>query len=166
MRLFTALLCAFLLAGCGYKPVSAYAKKALGSSVYVTVETSRSDPENTVIIKDALLEMLVTRFNTRLAPSKQNADSSLAVAIESIEFLPLEYDKNGYVVLYRVTVALNGKLTSGESTKELRSTGSYDFPIEPNTTISESKRFDAIKNGAAKSIERLISQISIFGALK
>jgi len=42
--------------------------------------------------------------------------------------------------------------------------GFYDFPIEPEAIISDSLRFQAIKNGSAKALDAFISYITQKGA--
>jgi len=163
-KLLSFVLLLLLFAGCGYKPASYYSKKAIGDRVFVKVSMLRSDPENTVIIKDAVNEAVITKFKSRVV-NEDDANSKLFVRVDSVGFAPVQYDKNGYVVLYRATVTLSTTVATQKETKTFLTSGSYDFPIEPNTTISDSKRFDAIKNSAAKAIDTLTSQISILGAL-
>lgn len=163
-KLLGFVLLALLFAGCGYKPASYYSKKAIGDKVFVKVSMLRSDPENTVFGKDAINEAVMIKFKSKLV-SEEEATTKLFIKLDSVGFAPIQYDKNGYVVLYRATVTINTNVVSQKHTKTIVTTGSYDFPIEPNTTVSDSKRFEAIKNGGAKAIDALTSQISILGAL-
>ncbi len=163
-KLLGFVLLALLFAGCGYKPASYYSKKAIGDKLFVKVSMLRSDPENTVIIKDAVNEAVIVKFKSKLV-SEEEADAKLFVRVDSVNFVPAQYDQNGYVVLYKAMVTLNTIVVSKKETKTIATTGSYDFPIEPNTTVSDSKRFEAIKNGGSKAIDALTSQISILGAL-
>lgn len=159
-----AIFTALLVVGCGYKPSSYYVKKSVGDAVFVTVNTLRSDPENSVVIRDAIKEALMVKFGSRLV-KKEDAETSIDIKIESAKFTPIQYDTNGYVVLYRAFIVLDSTVLTKEGLKRISSNGSYDFPIEPNTTLSDAKRFEAIKNGGAKAIDMLVSQISIIGAL-
>lgn len=153
-----------LFAGCGYKSSSYYAKKALGETLFVKVSMLRSDPENTVIIKDAINEAVITKFKIHMIDDEDRAETKLFINVDNVEFTPIQYDKNGYVVLYRASVVLRTDMLSTKGRRTFITTGSYDFPIEPSTTISDAKRFEAIKNGGAKAIDMLTSQISILGA--
>jgi hypothetical protein len=163
-KLLMLLTLAALFAGCGYKPSVYYSKKAIGEKVYAKVSMLRSDPENTVLIKDAVNEAIVTKFQSKLS-SEAEADTKLLVNVASVGFSAVQYDVNGYVVLYRATVTLNTTVVGKKETKSFSTSGSYDFPIEPNTTVSDSKRFEAIKNSGIKAIDMLISQISILGLI-
>ena len=73
-QLFLGLLIAVFISGCGYKPSSYYAKRALGEKIYAEAKISRQDPRNSVLIKDAVNEAVVNRFSAKLV-SKEEADS-------------------------------------------------------------------------------------------
>ncbi|WP_200763464.1 LPS assembly lipoprotein LptE [Nitrosophilus alvini] len=163
--LITNLLFLNIFTGCGYKPASVHAKKVLGDKIYTDVEIYLRDPENSVLIKDAVNEAIVSRFKGKLT-EKEKADTILSVKLRGVSFSPLQYDKNGYVVYYRARVSLNIKYTNKEETKSFTVTGTYDFPIEPNAVISDSKRFEAIRESSKKALDQFISKITITGYLK
>ena len=164
--LLLGLLVALLFSACGYKPSSYYAKKMVGDSVYAFVEVLGSDPENAVYIKDAVNEAIITKFHSKLT-SAADAQTKMHIRISSIALSPVQYDKNGYVTLYRMTVALSTNISKkdGQTLSNIVSNGSYDFAVEANATLSDEKRFNAIKQSAAKAIDMLISQISVKGSL-
>jgi hypothetical protein len=155
----------FLLIGCGYKPSSVYTKKVLGSNIHVSAKISRTDPKNSVLIKDAVNEAVIGRFNAKLVDKKE-ADTDLIVSIGSVSFTALSYDNDGYVISYKAKVVLNAtyKTSSGKS-KSFSTTGEFDFPIEANSVISDSKRFEAIKFASSDAINEIISKISIIGIM-
>jgi len=164
---------AFLLVGiivfftaCGYKPSSVYAKRSIGDSVYAFVEIYSSDPENSVAIKDAVNEAIITKFRSKLAPIDK-AQTKMYVKIRSIDLAPIQYDPNGYIVLYRMTVTLNADITkaNGDVLRGINGSGSYDFSVAPGSSLSEEARFTAIQNSASKAIDMLISQISVRGVV-
>lgn len=164
IRLFLGFLAlAFLLGGCSYKPSSYYAKKALGEKIYAEVTISRQDPRNTVIIKDAVNEVIVSRFGAKLV-SKELADTTLHLVMNSIAFSPTVYDKNGYVVAYKTTVTLGVTYTRADKKVEkLSVSGEYDFSIQANSVISDSRRFEAIRYAASDAIDEFVSKIAIKG---
>ncbi|MDX1808856.1 MAG: LPS assembly lipoprotein LptE [Sulfurospirillaceae bacterium] len=156
----------FLFLGCGYKPSSYYTKKVLGDNIHVNVTISRKDPKNSVLVKDAINEAVVGRFGGRLS-SKEKADSNLLIGIESVTFTPTVYDKNGYVIAYKTSVVLNTTYeTKTHGKKSFSATGEYDFPIEANSVISDTKRFDAIKFASLDAVNEIISKISIIGSMQ
>jgi hypothetical protein len=163
MRFGIVLVLALFISGCGYAPASYYAKNVMGESVSTEVVISMEDPQNTVIIKDAVDMAVITKFRTALV-SKSVSKTHLKVAIESVNFTPLRYDTNGYVTAYRTTVAMHFDCSAGDKTKQYSSHGMYDFVIEPNAIISDQSRFEAIRQGAQKGIDSFIAQVAAEGA--
>ncbi len=166
-KIFIFALLVSFIAGCGYKPTSVYAKKTIGDSVFAFVEVFPSDPENSVAIKDAVNEAIVTKFHSKLAPI-ETAQTKMYVKISSVTLSPIQYDTNGYVVLYRMNVALSASITdsaSGKVTNGLSGAGSYDFSVAPGSSLPEEKRFTAIQNSASKAIDMLVSQIAVRGVV-
>jgi len=165
-RLFGFLLIAIFISACGYKPSAHYAKEILGEHIHVEVEISRKDPKNSVLIKDAVNESVITRLGGKLS-SKEKADAELYVKIGSTSFVPILYDQDGYVVSYKATVLLNIKYVTKEGKTESFSTsGEYDFPIEANSIISDTNRFLAIKFASLDALNEFVSKISMNGMKK
>jgi len=162
MRYLILLFTLFLFIGCGYKPASLYSKKVLGDRIYTDVKVYLRDPENAVLIKDAINEAVVSRFKGRLS-TKKDATSQIIISLSSVSFRPLQYDKNGYVVYYRAITTLNIIYKNKNMTKSINVSGNYDFPIEPNSVISDTKRFEAIRESSKKALDKFISRISIIG---
>ena len=105
-HLWPSILLLFILTACGYKPSAHFAKKVLGERVYTKVDVSLANPENAVLTKDGLNRALQTRLKT-IVTRKSDADSMIAVRYENIRFIPLQYDKNGYVAYYQVAMGLH-----------------------------------------------------------
>ncbi len=153
----------FVTIGCGYKPTLLYTQEVLGDRIYAEVETSLEDPENSVLIKDALREAVLNRFRSKLV-SKDLATSTIYMKLNKVTFMPIQYDRNGYVVAYKTYVELKTRFrdrSGGEKT--ILSTGDYDFTIESNSVISDTKRFEAIRLASSKAIDHFISKLSIQG---
>ena len=161
-HIFLGILLAFVLIGCGYKPTSYYAKSALGTRIYADVIISRQDPQNSVLIKDSINEAIVSRFGSRLV-SKEEADVILKVKLTSVAFSPVVYDKYGYVIAYKTIVALEITSTKQGQNEVFQTSGEYDFSIEFNSVISDSKRFEAIRNAADDALDEFVSKVSIQG---
>lgn len=152
-----------VLAGCGYQPSSHLAKNVVGDSVSTEVIVRMEDPQNTVIIKDAVDSAVITKFRTGLA-SKSEAVTHLKIAINSVTFSPLRYDTNGYVITYRATVVMLINRTRNKQSMNYSVRGMYDFDIEPNAIISDQARFEAIRQGAQKGLDTFIAQVAAQGA--
>ena len=156
-------LLAFVSAGCGYRPATTYARKVFTDRIYTDVEVYLRDPENAVLVKDALNEAIVSRFGARIA-DKKKATTILHVKFGNVAFTPIQYDVNGYAIYYRAKVTLTIRYATPDSTGTETVTGFYDFPIEPKAIISDALRFQAIKNGSAKALDAFISRIMLRGA--
>lgn len=165
MKFVYLLIASFLIFGCGYRPSSYYTKRVLGENIHVDAKISRKDPRNSVLIKDAVNEAIVGRFDAKLS-SKKDADTNLVVSIGSVSFSPTVYDKDGYVIAYKTKVTLKSSFkTADGKTQKFSTVGEYDFPIEANSVISDTKRFDAIKNASGDAINEIISKVSIMGIM-
>jgi len=159
LSLFTFCLLPFAFTGCGYKPATAYTQKVLSDQIYTEVEVYLRDPENAVLVKDALNAAVVSRFGAQVA-TKKNATTILHVKFNSVSFQPIQYDVNGYAIYYRAKVSLKIAYRSPTAKGTEIVSGFYDFPIEPRAIISDSLRFQAIKEGSAKALDAFVSRMA------
>ena len=151
-----------LFLGCGYHPSSKEAKKVLGDTVSTTVYISITDPENTVVLKDALDEAVIRRFQTNLR-HKNRAKTHLRIELTSVGFSALQYDSNGYVISYRTTINLKVIRQTKNFSKSYKAVGNYDFTIDPNAIITDQQRFEAIANSATKALDSFVAQVAAEG---
>ncbi len=151
-----------LFPGCGYKPSSHYAKNVMGETISTEVVIAMEDPENTVIIKDAIDSAIIMRFKASLR-DRGSAQSHLKIRFDGVSFSPLQYDMNGYVIAYRTTVRLSITRTNGTTSKRYTVSGTYDFSIQAQAIISDQARFEAIRFGSAKAIDSFIARIAAEG---
>ncbi len=162
LLLFIVHYALFTLTGCGYKPSSHTAKVVMKETVSTEVVISMEDPESAVLIKDVLNEAIIRRFQASLR-DKAHAQSHLKISLDSVMFLPLKYDENGYITAYRAKITLHIFRTTGDTNKEYRAYGTYDFALEPNAIISDLARLEAIKFGSAKALDSFVAQVSAEG---
>ncbi|GEM_PF-143548 len=152
----------FILTACGYRPTSHVVKPVLEESVSTQIVISMRDPDNTVLLKDALNEAVVNRFRTKLTDEK-HAATHLTIALRDTKFDPLRYDRNGYIIAYRAIVWLDIDRTTGGKTKRYHVKGTYQFTIEPNAIITDIIRYDAIRYGAQKALDSFVAQVAAEG---
>jgi hypothetical protein len=152
-----------MLSGCGYQPSSKEAKKVMGDTVSTKVIISMTDPENTVLLKDALDEAVIRRFQTNLRHSRE-AKTHLEISLRNVSFGALQYDSNGYVISYRTTINLGIKRITKDFTKNYNAVGNYDFTINPNAIITDQQRFEAIANSATKALDSFVAQVASEGS--
>ena len=162
-KLVVCTILMMAMVGCGYKPSSKYSRAVTGEKISTSVVISAQDPENTVIIKDAVDAAILELFHASLV-SRKESTTHLDISIGNPRYSPIQYDTNGYVVAYRATITLGIKRTTlGSETKSYSSSGTYDFAITPNAVITDQERFDAIKFSSVKAIASFIAQISAEG---
>ncbi|WP_457747324.1 LPS assembly lipoprotein LptE [Sulfurimonas sp.] len=164
--LFTALFASMMLlslSSCGYKPSSKYARNVVGERVSTSVIISAQDPENTVIIKDAVDSAIIEIFHTSLT-KKKNSDTHLTFSITEPTYTPIQYNQDGFVIAYRATITLKVKRETKDTIKQYAAKGTYDFSVVPNAVITDQERFDAIRFSAQKAISSFIAQVSAEGS--
>ena len=161
--LFIALL--LLTSGCGYKPSAKYSREVTGEKISTSVVISAQDPENTVVIKDAVDSAVIQIFHASLV-DRAHADTHLQFRISAPRYTPIEYDDNGFVIAYRTTITLKIVRQTANKTKSYSAKGTYDFAVTPNAVITDKERFDAIKYSAQKAIASFVAQVSAEGSQK
>lgn len=162
-KLLASFLVLLFVVGCGYTPASKEARKIVGTRLFVEVLVSLEDPENAVLIKDATRKAVITRFHASLVPKAQ-ALTFLLVDLSSISFTALQYDSNGYVIVYRANIVLKVTRTKTGEEKSYVAKGNHDFTIEPNAIITDAQRFDSIRSGSLKALDSFVAQVGAEGS--
>ncbi len=172
MKYFWSFFIIVMITACGYKPMAHYTRDVLGKNIHVEVSIDRKDPKNSVLIKDAVNESVITKLGARLS-SKAKADTELFVKIGSTSFSAILYNQKGYVTAYKATVSLSIKyITKDGRSESFSTTGEYDFPIAENddgttnSVISDSNRFNAIKFASLDALNEFVSKIATKGMMK
>lgn len=160
-----------LVVGCGYQPVSKITSQIMSKSVYVDVLMSKTDPQNTVAIKDAIKSGIVARLGSNLA-DKSSAQTYIVASIKRLTFTALTYDRYGYITSYRANLTLNfkTKLKNGEIFSK-DCVGDHDFSVsrlvknkhDTISVISDKERYDAIENASTQAFDEFISALAIKG---
>jgi len=164
--LLYTLVSVFLLfesVGCGYKPSAQYSRKVIGEKVSTTVVISAEDPENTVIIKDAIDAAIVEVFHASLT-DRQHATTHLQLSITEPKYTPIQYNQDGFVIAYRATTRIDIIRTTKDRQKRYATEGTYDFSVVPNAVLTDQERFEAIKYSSAKAISAFIAKIAAEGS--
>ena len=157
------LLFIITLSACGYKPSAKFSRMALGDKISTSVVISAVDPENTVIIKDAVDNAIITVFQASLV-SKSKSDTHLVLNMGNPSYHPIVYDQNGFITGYRMVVALNIQSKHKGKSKSYSVRGTYDFTVAPNAIVTDQQRFEAIGFSTQKAIKAFVAQVSADGA--
>ncbi|MCX2682406.1 LPS assembly lipoprotein LptE [Campylobacter sp. MIT 21-1685] len=163
MRAFFLIFFSCFFVSCGYVPTSKIANTIFNEKIYVNVELSLQDPRNSIFVADTLKEIVISKLGRKLA-LKHEADDIINVRMNNLEFLPLAYDKNGYVVAYKARLNLEFNVVFKDGSNEnFTTSGSYKFDITPNSVISDTARYNAIRRASSEAFDEFISVIAIKG---
>ena len=163
MKLLISLLIVIGFASCGYKPSSKLSRVVVGEKISTGIVISAHDPENTVIIKDAVDEAVIRVFHASLV-DKSLSQTHLVFNIKNISYTPIVYDNDGFVVGYRMITSMGIKKYKNGNEKNYNALGTYDFEVKPNAIITDQERFDAIRFSSTKAIYSFLAQVSAEGA--
>lgn len=159
-KIILILTFTILFSSCGYYPVSYYSKQSLGTNIYVKVNISLSDPENSVIAKDALLQAIATRLSSNLS-DKDNADTIITMSMDDIDMYSIADDEDGFPRFYRMQVRINFSYTDKNgNARSYNNIGIYDFSVEGQSTVTDEKRFAAINQASLQAIDKFIAQVA------
>ena len=164
MKLSQLLLSCFLvlfITACGYKPSSYYAKEELKGKIFVNLLIDLEDPRNAALIKDAMNEIIVHRLDSKIVYDRALADTIMDVQLKSVSMTVLQDDENGYNKLYKATANIYVKYKNKKGSNSFNVSGDYDFSIDDDSSITDTKRFEAIKNASSEALEEVISKIAI-----
>lgn len=151
------------MSSCGYKPSAKYAREVLGNSISTSIVVSQTDPENSVIIKDAVDQAVIEVFHSALV-DKKHSTTHLTLSMSNPSYSALQYDNNGFIISYRAKISLSIIRKSKNTTKNYVASGTYDFSVVPNSVLTEQERFDAIKFSSFKAISAFVAQVSAEGS--
>lgn len=157
------LVISVLLTACGYRPSAYYAKKEMDGNVFVRLDVRLEDPKNSVLVKDAMNKILIQRLDSRMVSDEKLADVKMDLSISSVGLAVLQYDNSGYNKLYKavVSIKVDYTRTDNEVKKSFIVEGEHDFSVDDGTTITESKRYDAIVNASNKAVDEILSRIAV-----
>ncbi len=139
--------------GCGYKPSTYYTSPLLGDKIYTEVNIDIKNPTDAIFLKDAVNQAVYSVFNAKLV-KKEEADSIMIFNVKSVSITPIDYDKNGYPILYRASASISANIQMENNiTKSYQGSGSYDFSIVSNSVVSDDLRHNAIKQAFIKALQ-------------
>ncbi|MBL0708285.1 MAG: hypothetical protein JJW00_04490 [Sulfurimonas sp.] len=163
MRYVLTFLIAMIFISCGYKPSSKLSREVMGEKISTNIIISAQDPENTVIIKDAVDTAIIEVFHSSLV-KKSESETHLDLSIAAPTYTPIVYDKDGFIIGYRMSLTLSIMRHHSGLSKKYLALGTYDFAVEKNAVVTDKQRFDAIRFSADKAIRSFVAQVSAEGA--
>jgi len=164
--LFTLMMSLLIISGCGYRPVSKEARVFLPDPVYVDVKLSGVEPQNGVYLKEEILRVLMTRFHEKTVSDASAARSRIEVPSYHFSYSPLTYDKNGYVIRYRVGSSITFQVTTPKEKVQKVISTSEDVNIQPGSLTSSAARDAAIRVAIRKAMDKWIAYVAQKGVGK
>ncbi|MCR4942278.1 MAG: penicillin-binding protein [Campylobacter sp.] len=171
MKYFLTAFLLFFFTACGYRPISKVANSVLDDRIYVDVIISKTEPKNSVLIKDAVKEGVVSRLNRSLS-DKKHANTFINASISSLSYEATVYDEYGYVSSYKAVLRLNFKTKFKDGKViDIPCTGEYDFSVSrrikdtryADSILSDTERFEAIREASKEAFDEYISILAIKG---
>ncbi|MCF6340088.1 MAG: hypothetical protein L3J10_04960 [Sulfurimonas sp.] len=162
-KVFLSIFIITAITACGYKPSAKFSRDTMGEKISTSVVISSEDPENTVIIKDAVDRAIIEVFQASLV-SRSISDTHLILNMSSPSYIPIVYDQNGFIIGYRMSILLSITSIHNGVTKSYRALGYHDFSVAPNAIVTDQERFEAIDFSAQRAIRSFIAQVSAEGA--
>lgn len=158
IRIVFIFLFGIFFSSCGYYPISYYSKQSLGENIYVQTIIALSEPENSIIAKDALLQAITTRLQSNLS-SKENADIIITMSMNEINLYSIADDEDGFPRFYRMQVRIGfSYIDKNGNARNYNNIGIYDFSVEGQSTVTDEKRFIAINQASLQAIDKFVAQ--------
>ena len=149
----------FIFLACGYKPSVEYQNKLLSNQIKTIVKIDVKNPRETIFLKDALNDAVYTILGKNVCYNNCTTTLIINPSFSSLEVL--DYDKNGYPVLYRSKVILNVTLKDKNSKiRKYRVSGVYDFRIESQSVVNDETKLNAYKNASINALNKLFALIT------
>jgi hypothetical protein len=150
--------------GCGYRPTSYYAQHEIKGKIFVKLNINIDNTTNSVLIKDAVNEMILSQFGATITNNEQSADTIINISLKKVSFEALQDDNQGYAKLYRTTVSIDlSYLYANDKNpkKFLNVSGNYDYAVDNDSLITEAKKQESIKIAVNKALEEILSKVAI-----
>jgi hypothetical protein len=163
-KFFIYILLFGFIIGCGYQPSSKYIRNVFDESVYVEVKIDPSEPENAPYLTDELRKIVIQRFNGKVA-AKDEAKNSIIAIYKGTQFIPIAYDKSGYITRYATIVKVEFDLKD-KNGKEFQKiiTATTQEGMSENALYTSTTRIESIKIGLQKATDEFLSYVSAAGA--
>ena len=163
MKYFISTIVFFILfVGCDYKPSSHYAKNTISGDVYVDIKIDIDNAQNSVLIKDAMNEMVINQFHSTLTNDKAKADTIVNIALSSVSHTAISSDNEGYAKTYRTSVSITVDYKKQNTPNvSIKVSNYYDYSVDADSTLTEQKKQEAVKIAAIKAISDIFSKIAI-----
>ena len=161
MKNLILFLSLFVLIGCGYRPTIDITKETLKGDVYIEVPIDIHNIRNSILVREALIDIFNNKFNMQIVKQKHQADLFVSGKLASVSETQLE-SADGYSKSYResVSLSISYQLKNGAK-KSFVVSDFYDFVVDDDSVVSQSKKDEAIKIALQNALLSVPSKIAI-----
>jgi len=155
----------YIFIGCGYRPSVEYQQKVLGNKIKPVVEIDVKNPRKSIFLKDAINDAIYTLLGKDVCYN--NCDSIMKINSQNSSLEVLDYDQNGFPILYRSIVYLNVTIIDKSNKKKIYNVeGTYDFRVESQGVLNDEAELNAYKNASINALNKLFALIAKDGVNK
>jgi len=149
----------FFLVGCGYKPSIEYQNKIVGNRIKVSNDIDIKNPRESIFLNDAINDAIYTILDKNVCDKNYNTE--LKIVSKRYYLKTLDYDENGFPILYRAYVSLNVLLIDKNNISHKYSVnGIYDFRISSDSIIDDEIKLNAYKQASINALNKLFALIA------
>jgi len=156
------LLSFIFLVGCGYKPVSSYAKKEIHGNVYVSLHVNIDSANDSVFLKDTMNRLISGYLRGKLVSNKDIADTQVFLSLASVSHSTLTSDEDGYASKYRTSVVIGVKYFDKEDdVKAFTVSGYSDYSVANDAQVSDLRKNQAITDATDRALKKVFTKIAL-----
>ncbi|MDD2699093.1 MAG: hypothetical protein PHF17_09860 [Arcobacteraceae bacterium] len=156
------LLSLIVFAGCGYKPTTSIAKHTIGGKVFIDVKIDVQNLNNSILIKDALINIIASKLDVEIVKDKNLATTSIYGELKSVSEIAMDTDLAGYTKVYRENVIVYISYVGiDKKVRDFTVSNYYDFVVSDDSVVTQSKKEEAIKLAINKALSDVFSKIAI-----
>lgn len=166
MKNFILFVTILLFVGCGYKPTVTQTKEALQGNVFIEVPIDIHNITNSILIREALIDIFTNKFNMKVVKEKSMAQINVSGRLNSVSETQIE-SVAGYSKTYRESVSVQVSYSmNGKATKTFSVSDFYDFVVDEDSVVSQSKKDEAINIAIRNALLLIPSKIAVTSMIK
>ena len=147
--------------GCGYKPVTNYAKKEIQGLVYVDLNVNMDASSGTVFLKDTMSRLIIGQLEGKVTDDKELADTVIYLSIPTISHRTLT-SYEGYASRYRTSVTIAVRyLKKGTALKSFTVSEYSDYEAQSDAQLSDQRKEQGIIDATENAMKKVFTKIAL-----
>lgn len=146
------------LVGCGYKPTKYYTKNEIKGDIYIESKIDINNIENSTLIKDLIVELLLKEFDVTVVSNKKSSDMVVGVSLVNVTHTPMKTSAtDGYTSLYRTSVTVKFSYKN----RTILVSDYYDYSVDDDSVVTDKKKLEAVEFAVSNALQNIFSKIAI-----